>query len=555
MAEYLSNPNAYNYAPESSPPSSPIPWDDLSDKSDDEPQGASPWKLESDPYSANAKATHSPLRHTTTKRHSYAIPLTPSSSFTGYEPSSPSPARPNSLTPIRVQNKYTTSRDHAWEAALNNVFHNGATIIDLESKVTEIPREIIDLNKMVSLPLEPPMITEPPPLQSPESPSRSNIVSAAERSRRVFSQSRSTSSLFSSGSPSKPKQEIQLYLANNGITVLPSELFQLNNLTLLSLRGNKLRNLPPAIGNLKSLRSLNVANNELSTLPSELSYLNLQTLLLDPNPFLPKPSRPQVQPNDSKLARGRELGPLVIHAPIPKLGELALRVALCPFPEQQSIITPLSFGTSSTRHSDTLASRSLLTPTDSRSSIFSTLSPVSPLSRSSSDPNPYSRHTFPPHALALEEHYDLSLWLSQQRNANVHIKAVRHGTEDACNLYNWCPGQKHRKNPDTDTEAVPHRVFVHPAEERLEWVTMLAGCELSSAVPILWRGCSLGCLGFLDGDSGLGSVPLRERDEDEEFMSGFGGDSYGNLASSEEEGTPIKIRTEIVWDDMMDLDD
>ncbi|CAE6403256.1 unnamed protein product [Rhizoctonia solani] len=549
MAEYLSNPNAYNYAPSSSPPSSPIPWDELSDKSENESQGASPWKLESDPYSANAKATHSPLRHTRTKGQSYAMPLTPSSSFTSYEPSSPSPARSN-ITPIRVQNKYTPSRDQAWEAALNNVFHNGATIIDLESKVTEIPREIIDLNKMVSLPLEIPGTTELPPVCSPASPSRSNIVSAAARSRRVFSQSRSNNSLFSSGSPSKPKQEIQLYLANNGITVLPSELFQLNNLTLLSLRGNKLRSLPPAIGNLKSLRSLNIANNELATLPSELSHLNLQTLLLDPNPFLPKPTQSSVQPTGSRGAR--ELGPLVIHTRIPKLGELALRVALRPSPERPPI-TPLSFTTPSTRHSDTLASRPLLTPTDSRSSVFSFPSHVSSLPRSNSGPNPYNHHTFPPHALALEGHYDLSLWLSEQRDANVHIEAVRHGTDDACNLYSWCSGQKHQT--DAEAEASPHGVFVQPAEERLEWVTVLAGCELSSAVPILWRGCSLGCLGFLDRDPGLASAPLREQDEDEEFMAGFGGAPCGNLASSEGEGTPIKIRTQIVWDDMMDLDD
>ncbi|GAB1518127.1 hypothetical protein RhiTH_001186 [Rhizoctonia solani] len=560
MAEYLSNPHAYNYAPSSSPPSSPIPWDELSENSENECQGASPWKLESDPYSANAKATHSPLRHTKTKRKTYALPLTPASSFTSYEPSSPSPARSNISTPIRVQNRYTPSRDQAWEAALNNVFHNGATIIDLESKVTEIPREIIDLNKMVSLPLESPEVTEPPPVQPPESPSRSNIISAAARSRRVFSQSRSNNSLFSSGAPSKPKQEIQLYLANNNITILPSELFQLNNLTLLSLRGNKLRNLPPAIGHLKSLRSLNIANNELATLPSELTYLNLQTLLLDPNPFLPKPIQLSVQPigpNDKKLARSqvaRQFGPLVTHTQIPKLGELALRVALCPSPEQPPIITPLSFATHSTRLYDTLSSKSLLTPTNSRSSVFPSPSGAPFSSRSNSDLNPYNRHPFPPHALVLERYYDLSLWLSEQRDANVHIEAVRYGTDDACNLYTWCPSRKHQKDAELESETSSCGIFVQPAEERLEWVTVLAGCELSSAVPILWRGCSVGCLAFLDGsDSGLESRSLRERDEDDEFMTGFSGAPRGSLGSSED-GTPVEARAHIVWDDMMDLD-
>ncbi|KAF8748354.1 Leucine-rich repeats protein [Rhizoctonia solani] len=110
--------------------------------------------------------------------------------------------------------------------------------------------------------------------------------------------------------------------------------------------------------------------------------------------------------------------------------------------------------------------------------------------------------------------------LSEQRDANVHIEAVRYGTDDACNLYTWCPSRKHQKDAELESETSSCGIFVQPAEERLEWVTVLAGCELSSAVPILWRGCSVGCLAFLDGsDSGLESRSLRERDEDDEFMT------------------------------------
>ncbi|KAG8680183.1 hypothetical protein FRC11_002841, partial [Ceratobasidium sp. 423] len=454
--------------------------------------------------------------------------------------------------PIRVQSKYTPSGDSAWEKALNDVFYNGATIIDFDkANVTKIPREIIELNDMVSLPPEPLESPHLPPVQSPTTPSRSDIASAAARLRRVFSQSRSSNSLFSPGSPSTIKQEVQLSLANNHITALPSELFQLNNLTLLSLRGNKLRSLPPAIGNLKALRSLNIANNELTTLPSELSYLNLQTLLLDPNPFLPKPILDSTQPtgsNDTRLARSRrvrELGPLVIRTRIPKLAEFALRAALRPPSDQPPRIPPLSF-TTPIRPSDTPASRSLLTPTDSHSSVFSFSSHAPPLSRSSSGPNPYDSHTFPPHTLALEKCYDLSSWLSEQTTTNRHIEAARHGAEDACDLYSWCPGRKHRA--DAESESNSSGMFVVPAEERLEWVSVLAGCELSSAVPILWRGCGAGCLSFLDGDSDLISAPLQERDEDEEFMSGFG-------MTSREEEIPVRVQMHIAWDDMVDLDD
>ncbi|CAE6364653.1 unnamed protein product [Rhizoctonia solani] len=561
MAEYLSNPGAYHYAPSPSPPSSPIPWDTLSHSSDNESQDDSPWKMESDPYSANAKATHSPLLHTRTKRQTYTMPLTPSSSFTSYGPGSPSPTFQSATsTPIRVQSKYTPLNDRQWEEVLNDVFRNGATIVNLDnSNITKIPREIIDLDKMVSLPLEPSESMKPP-VQSPIAPSRSNVASAAARSRRVFSQSRSSSSLFSSGSPTKPKREIQLYLANNRISILPSELFQLNNLTLLSLRGNKLRSLPPAIGNLKSLRSLNIASNELTTLPSELSYLNLQALLLHPNPFLPKPTTESTGSSDCRIThwrRARELGPLVTHTRIPKLTEIALRAALRS-PDQPPRITPLSYTTPLTRHSDTLVSKSLLTPTDSQSSVFSFPSHTPSLSRSNSDSNPYDSHTFPPHALTLEDHYDLPSWLSEKRTVNIHIEAARHGAEDAHDLYSWCPGRRHRIDVETETTGSSSGIFIIPAEERLEWVSMLAGCELSPAVPILWRGCSAGCLSFLDGNIDPTTVPLQEQDEredDEEFITGFSGISHGNVAPSEE-GREARARAQahIVWDDMMDLD-
>ena len=43
--------------------------------------------------------------------------------------------------------------------------------------------------------------------------------------------------------------------------------------------------------------------------------------------------------------------------------------------------------------------------------------------------------------------------------------------------------------------------FVMPAEERYTWVTEIAGVrvgETTGGVPLLWRGCGRGCLGFLD---------------------------------------------------------
>jgi len=52
-----------------------------------------------------------------------------------------------------------------------------------------------------------------------------------------------------------------------------------------------------------------------------------------------------------------------------------------------------------------------------------------------------------------------------------------------------CPNHKHH----------PERhLFVHHAEQRYTWVTEIAGKSTGGAIPIQWRGCTGGCLSFLD---------------------------------------------------------
>lgn len=182
-------------------------------------------------------------------------------------------------------------------------------------------------------------------------------------------------------------------------------------------------------------------------------------------------------------------------------------------------------------------------------------------------PSPYDYRPFPPHALLVSDLYDITSWLSGPLpKTDVRIKAAMQGTKDARDLYSWCPGRRHWHEEESNTELLTTLVnglFVTPVEERLEWVAMLAGCELSSAVPILWRGCSSGCLDFLDGPPGnstLNEQPtmdVRERDEDEEFMSMFRVESakYQAMPSEEEEEALVEAQTQIVWDNMMDLDD
>lgn len=97
--------------------------------------------------------------------------------------------------------------------------------------------------------------------------------------------------------------ELKLFLWNNQLTQGPRALFNLDNLTLLSLRGNSLTELPPAISQLKNLQTLNVSQNRLKHLPVELLELihdpecSLERLVLHPNPW----HQPKVEDSRHKV--------------------------------------------------------------------------------------------------------------------------------------------------------------------------------------------------------------------------------------------------------------
>ncbi|KAM0721635.1 hypothetical protein Q7P37_002560 [Cladosporium fusiforme] len=83
---------------------------------------------------------------------------------------------------------------------------------------------------------------------------------------------------------------LELYLSSNSLTSLPSELFQLKNITVLSLRNNGLQEIPPHITQFPKLAELNIAGNHLASLPWEMlgmlrSTADVCQVSLRPNPF------------------------------------------------------------------------------------------------------------------------------------------------------------------------------------------------------------------------------------------------------------------------------
>lgn len=83
---------------------------------------------------------------------------------------------------------------------------------------------------------------------------------------------------------------LRLFLAGNSLAKVSSELFELSNLKVLSLRNNKLTELPPAIRRLTSLQEVNLSVNRLRYLPWELLWLikkgDLKHLIIRSNPLL-----------------------------------------------------------------------------------------------------------------------------------------------------------------------------------------------------------------------------------------------------------------------------
>lgn len=98
--------------------------------------------------------------------------------------------------------------------------------------------------------------------------------------------------------PLRPK--LKLFLSSNMLRRVPGEIFNLDNVTVLSLRSNHLVELPSATGKLRRLVELNIANNNLHFLPYEILQIfsepsKLHSLTWHPNPFY-EPDIPEADP-------------------------------------------------------------------------------------------------------------------------------------------------------------------------------------------------------------------------------------------------------------------
>ena len=94
--------------------------------------------------------------------------------------------------------------------------------------------------------------------------------------------------------------ELQIFLSANRLQQIPREIFDLENLTVLSLRNNLLTEVSPAIRHCTGLKELNVASNQLQWLPFDIltlllnPHLRLKTLRSRPNLFVQPCGPPRI---------------------------------------------------------------------------------------------------------------------------------------------------------------------------------------------------------------------------------------------------------------------
>jgi Leucine-rich repeat (LRR) protein len=84
----------------------------------------------------------------------------------------------------------------------------------------------------------------------------------------------------------KREQKNTIDLSNLNLDSIPSDVYQLRNLTSINLSNNNITEIGNGIISLSNLKELNLSNNKISSPPIELLNLNLVTLKLSGNPVM-----------------------------------------------------------------------------------------------------------------------------------------------------------------------------------------------------------------------------------------------------------------------------
>ncbi|KAL5492297.1 hypothetical protein ACEPAI_3744 [Sanghuangporus weigelae] len=394
-----------------------------------------------------------------------------------------------------------------WEVTIAQAVDAAECKIDLSGHgLTHIPPKIADLSKLVVI--------------------REAAVPARELVPRRTCSKSTNSIVFGTGKLGHREDEIHLFLGRNNITSLPNELFNLDALVVLSLRANSLTELPPLICQLRNLRELNVANNKLRYLPSEILSLNLRSLAVDPNPF---EENPFVKSEPSKK---RWFGPIERTHTVVPLIELALRALLAPSSELYGQREPLST-LSGAKRQETVLEHCYDLPLQSEYV-------KSPLLReilSSCIPGSIATSQSP-HALP-----------SSSPEARRTISASH---QRPC--VSVCPSPRHL---DVVGGRYRRPAFVNHSEERLSWEKRIAGQPVGgeTGIPVRWRGCSAGCLEYLDQTRVQDPVAGDGAEEDWSVAMDVDNNRVDALPTCTTEQAPARTGFQAFYSADIDLDD
>lgn len=327
-----------------------------------------------------------------------------------------------------------------------------------------------------------------------------------------------------------------MYLANNAITKLPLELFWLQGLTVLNLRewlhcvlmvlltlstgGNQIRYIPPQIANLKNLQALVLSQNKLTYLPAEMLDMRLATLILTPNPWLKPPDTPPapearrtdgvegpppetlsstsstttLMPTSEAL---RVVSETVHHFTIPQLMESCLRVLLSDYLPRDPL-QPSSYDNIALGRRETVLEvlHTLPLPEDYPQAVLRELGACCAKAIAKPD---ISMQASPMKRPRTAIQRTVSLGSDVFGPSSSQTKAEEAEEEEG----ETHPGVGVCRSPAHTRPSV----FVRHAEERFSWEAVIAGqtVDVDGGIPVLWRGCSRGCLDFLGGVDGTSS--------------------------------------------------